>query len=94
MAISDITGRHVLKKNFLTVAAYAGLIVWLSGAVLLPKRTDFKYYLLSFFYGAMSIADLSHFVFPSIERNYSLRFRNVHGRTFVNSSWIWFVRSI
>jgi len=67
MAISDIAGLHVLEKNFLIFAAFVGPIVWLSGAILLLKKTDFGYYLLSFSFVAMSIAELSHFVFPFIE---------------------------
>lgn len=67
MAVSDITGIHVLEKNFLTIAAFVGPIVWLTGAILLLKKTDFGFYLLSFFFVAMTIAELSHFIFPFIE---------------------------
>src|SRR5262245_60775599 len=67
VAITDITGFHVLERNFLTVAAFVGPIIWLSGAILLLKRTQVGYYLLSFFFVAMTMAELSHFIFPFLE---------------------------
>ena len=35
--------------------------------MLLLKRTDIGYYLLSFFFVGMTVAELSHFVFPFLE---------------------------
>ena len=67
VAISDISGFHVLERDFLTVAAFAGPMIWLTGAILLLKKTDIGFYFLSFFYVAMIIAELSHFIFPFIE---------------------------
>ena len=67
VALTDITGLHVLERNFLTVAAFVGPIIWLTGAILLLKRTQLGYYFLSFFFVAMTIAELSHFVFPFLE---------------------------
>jgi len=67
VALTDITGFHVLEHNFLTVAAFIGPIIWLIGAILLLKRTQLGYYFLSFFFVAMTIAELSHFVFPFLE---------------------------
>lgn len=67
VAISDITGFHMLERNFLTVAAFVGPIIWLTGAILLIKRTHIGFYFLSFFYVAMMFAELSHFVFPFLE---------------------------
>lgn len=67
VAMTDITGFHVLERNFLTVAAFFGPILWLSGAILILKRKEMGYYFLSLFYVAMTIAELSHFVFPFLE---------------------------
>ena len=67
VAMTDITGFHVLEKNFLTVAAFMGPVIWLTGAILLLKRTHAGYYFLSAFYVAMLLAELSHFVFPFME---------------------------
>ncbi|MCH7976309.1 MAG: HXXEE domain-containing protein, partial [Bacteroidetes bacterium] len=65
--VSDISGVHVLERDFLTVAAFIAPVLWLVGAVLLLKRTDIGYYLLSFFFVGMTVAELSHFVFPFLE---------------------------
>lgn len=67
VAMTDITGFHVLEKNFLTVAAFAAPVLWLSGAIFLLKRWQIGYYFLSFFFVAMTVAELSHFVFPFLE---------------------------
>ena len=67
VAITDITGFHVLEKNFLTIAAFIGPSLWLIGAILLLKKTQVGYYFLSFFFVSMIIAELSHFVFPFLE---------------------------
>ncbi len=65
--VTDISGVHVLERDFLTVAAFIAPVLWLTGAVLLLKRTDLGYYILSFLFVAMTIAELSHFVFPFLE---------------------------
>jgi hypothetical protein len=49
------------------VAAFVAPILWLSGAVLLLKGTDVGYYMLSFFFVAMTISELAHFVFPFLD---------------------------
>jgi uncharacterized membrane protein YraQ (UPF0718 family) len=67
VAITDITGFHMLEKNFLTVAAFIAPIIWITGAILLLKKTHIGFYFLSFFYVAMMFAELSHFVFPFLE---------------------------
>lgn len=67
VAITDITGFHMLERNFLTVAAFAAPIIWIAGAILLIKKTHLGFYFLSFFYFAMMFAELSHFVFPFLE---------------------------
>ena len=55
------------ERGFLTVAGFVAPILWLIGAVLLLKRTNIGYYMLSFFFVTMTIAELAHFVFPFIE---------------------------
>jgi hypothetical protein len=67
VAMTDITGFHVLEQNFLTIAAFAAPIIWLTGAILLIKQLQIGYYFLSFFFVAMAIAELSHYIFPFIE---------------------------
>jgi len=67
VAITDITGFHMLEKNFLTVAAFVAPIIWITGAILLIKRTHIGFYFLSFFYVGMMFAELSHFIFPFLE---------------------------
>ena len=65
--VSDISGFHVLERDFLTVAAFTAPVLWLAGAILLIKRTHVGYYMLSFFFVAMAIAELSHLVFPFLQ---------------------------
>ncbi len=67
VAMTDITGFHMLEKNFLTVAAFVAPIIWITGAILLIKRTHIGFYFLSFFFMAMMFAELSHFIFPFLE---------------------------
>ena len=67
VAMTDITGFHMLEKNFLTVAAFFAPIIWITGAILLIKKTHIGYYFLSFFFVAMTVAELAHFVFPFLE---------------------------
>lgn len=67
VATTDITTFHILEKNFLTVAAFVAPIMWITGAILLIKKTHIGYYFLSFFFVAMTLAELSHYVFPFLE---------------------------
>ena len=67
VAMTDITGFHILEKNFLTVAAFVAPVLWLIGAILVIKKTQIGYYFLSFFFFAMILAELSHFLFPFLE---------------------------
>jgi hypothetical protein len=67
VAMTDITGFHMLERNFLTVAAFFAPILWITGAILLIKKTQIGYYFLSFFFVAMTIAELSHYIFPFLE---------------------------
>lgn len=70
LVITDLSGIEVEESSFLTVAAFFGPIIWLLGAILLVKRTDLGYFLLSFFFVAMALAELSHFVFPFLQSNH------------------------
>lgn len=67
VAITDITGFHMLEKNFLTVAAFFAPVLWITGAILIIKKTHVGFYFLSFFYVAMMFAELSHYIFPFLE---------------------------
>ena len=67
VAMTNITGFHMLERNFLTIAAFIAPILWLTGAILLLKRLQIGYYFLNFFFVAMTIAELSHFIFPFVE---------------------------
>ena len=48
-------------------AAFLAPIIWIGGAILLLEKTQFGYYALSAFFVAMTIAELSHFIFPFME---------------------------
>ena len=67
VALTDITGFHVLERDLLSVAAFLAPAIWIFGAILLIKKTHLGYYFLSAFYVAMAFAELSHFVFPFLE---------------------------
>ena len=51
----------------MTIAAFMGPAMWIAGAILLLKKTQFGYYFLSFFIVAMTMAELSHYLFPFME---------------------------
>ena len=65
--ITNWTGFHLTEKNFLTVSAFVAPILWLTGAILVLMRTPVGYYMLSFFFVAMTISELAHFVFPFVD---------------------------
>lgn len=66
-AIFDISGFHVMERDFLSIAAFLAPALWIGCAILLLKKTHMGFYFLSFFYVAMIIAELSHFIFPFME---------------------------
>ncbi len=78
VAMTDITGFHVLEKKFLTFAAFLAPCLWILGAILLLKKNHLGYYFLSAFFVAMTIAELAHFVFPFMEDG---TFGDVHRRS-------------
>jgi hypothetical protein len=67
MAMTDISGLHVLERDFLTIVGFLGPVVWLTGAILLLKRIAAGYYFMSSMYVGMIIGELAHFVFPFME---------------------------
>lgn len=67
VAVTDIFGFHVNELTFMTIAAFMAPAMWILGAILLLKRTQFGYYFLSFFIVAMTMAELSHYLFPFME---------------------------
>lgn len=67
VAVTDIFGFHVQEQVFMTIAAFMGPAMWILGAILLLKKTQFGYYFLSFFIIAMTMAELSHYIFPFME---------------------------
>ncbi len=67
VAVTDIFGFHVQEQVFMTIAAFMAPAMWITGAILLLKKTQFGYYFLSFFIVAMTMAELSHYLFPFME---------------------------
>lgn len=67
VAVTDIFGFHVQEQVFMTIAAFMAPAMWILGAILLLKKTQFGYYFLSFFIIAMTMAELSHYIFPFME---------------------------
>ncbi len=67
VAVTDIFGFHVQEQVFMTIAAFMAPAMWILGAILLLKKTQFGYYFLSFFIVAMTMAELSHYIFPFME---------------------------
>ena len=73
---SKLSGVPVTQGDFLTVAAFASVIVWLLGAVLMLKRWSLGYFFASSFLFGMMFAVLSHPLFPFMENG---RFHYVAG---------------
>lgn len=67
VAMTDISGFHVLEQDFLTITAFLGPVIWLSGAILLLKRIHAGYYFMSSMYVGMILGELAHFVFSFLE---------------------------
>ncbi len=64
--VSDLSHSHVSQQSFLTFAGFFGPAMWVSGAILIIKRWALGYYFLGFFFVAMTVAELTHFIFPFI----------------------------
>lgn len=65
--LARLSGLPVTQADFLTIAAFAGPVVWLTGAVMLLRRWAFGYFFASTFLFGMMFAELSHFVSPFLE---------------------------
>ena len=63
---SQLGGSSVTQRDFLTFAAFFGPIMWITGAILILKKWPLGYYFLSFFYFAMTVAELTHFIFTFV----------------------------
>jgi hypothetical protein len=55
------------QDQFLTVAAFAGPIIWLAGAALVLVGLGIGYFLVSTFLFGMMFGELSHFAFPFMQ---------------------------
>lgn len=63
---SQLSGQEVTQQSLLTFAAFFGPVMWISGAIFIIKEWALGYYFLAFFFVAMTIAELTHFIFPFI----------------------------
>ncbi|MBI1221395.1 MAG: HXXEE domain-containing protein [Bacteroidetes bacterium] len=63
---SQLSGEEVSQKSLLTIAAFFGPVMWITGAILIIKQWALGYYFLAFFFVAMTVAELTHFIFPFI----------------------------
>lgn len=63
---SQLSGSEVSQQSFLTFAGFFAPVMWVSGAILIIKRWAIGYYFLAFFFIAMTVAELTHFIFPFI----------------------------
>ena len=63
---SRMAGREISEQQMLFIIAWMAPILWVSGAILLLKRTAFGNYFLCAFFITLTIAELSHFVFPFV----------------------------
>jgi hypothetical protein len=64
--VSELSGSTVTQMNFLTFAAFFGPAIWIIGAILIIKKWAMGYYFLAFFFVAMTVAELTHFIFPFV----------------------------
>ena len=62
--VSAMAGRAVPESDLLPIVAWLAPLLWVGGAVMLIKRWAFGYYFLCAFFVAMTIAELSHYLFP------------------------------
>ena len=63
VVVSRMAGRTVPEPDFLFIVAWLAPLLWVGGAILLIKQWAVGYYFLCAFFVAMTIAELSHFVF-------------------------------
>lgn len=65
--LSHLSGTEVSQDNFLLIAAFSAPIIWLAGAIMILKRWQFGYFLMSTFLFGMMFGELSHFISPLLE---------------------------
>ena len=64
-ALSELTGVPVPDtSSILVYLLYAAAAAWLAIPCLVPRRTEFGYYLAWTFFVSMGVIELAHFVFP------------------------------
>ncbi|SHJ65954.1 HXXEE domain-containing protein [Pseudozobellia thermophila] len=63
---SELSGQEVSQQGLLTFAAFFAPVMWITGAIFIIKQWALGYYFLAFFFVAMTIAELTHFIFPFI----------------------------
>lgn len=64
--VSGISNSAVSQKDFLTFAGFFAPAMWVTGAILILKKWALGYYFLGFFFVAMTVAELTHFIFPFV----------------------------
>jgi hypothetical protein len=64
--VSALAGRTVPEFELLSIVAWLAPLLWIAGAVMLIKRWAFGYYFLCAFFVAMTVAELSHYIFPFV----------------------------
>lgn len=68
--IGTLSGVPVSEEAFLFVAGFLAPVLMLGGAVLIHLRHPMGDYMLCFFFVAMALAELSHFLFPYLIRGH------------------------
>lgn len=64
--VSALSGEPVSEFAMLTLIAWIAPAIWIFGAIFLLKRWSFGLYFLCAFIVAMTIAELTHFIFPFV----------------------------
>lgn len=66
-SLSAMSGFTVSQMNFITIAAFAAPLIWISGAVMMLRGWQFGYFFASTFLFGMMFGEFSHFLFPFLE---------------------------
>jgi hypothetical protein len=64
--VSELSKTEISQHSFMTLAGFVAPAMWIVGAILIIKRWSLGYYFLAFFFVAMTIAELTHFIFPFV----------------------------
>jgi|GEM_PF-476209 len=64
--VAALNGHPFTQFKLLTMAGFLAPAAWIIGAILIIKRWALGYYFLAFFFVAMTVAELTHFIFPFI----------------------------